>query len=188
MSEQEILARVKDFAAEAHKGQKRKYTPEPYIVHPVRVMEALRKHTDDLSVLCAALLHDVLEDTPVNEYDLHKFLVSVMDENPAIRTLRLVVELSDVYTSENYPRFNRRQRKEMERNRIEKTSPVSQTIKYADIIDNCREIVKHDRDFARVFLSECRLLLKKIPSGNAELYRLAKQTLDENLEKIHSRS
>ena len=35
----EILAAIRKFADEAHGEQKRKYTPERYIVHPVRVME-----------------------------------------------------------------------------------------------------------------------------------------------------
>jgi (p)ppGpp synthase/HD superfamily hydrolase len=53
------------FALEAHFGQTRKDRRTPYIVHPVAVMRVL---SSELSVaepdlLCAALLHDVLEDT-----------------------------------------------------------------------------------------------------------------------------
>ena len=59
----EDLEKIRHFADQAHGGQLRKYTPERYIVHPVRVMETLKKYTDDLTVLAAALLHDVLEDT-----------------------------------------------------------------------------------------------------------------------------
>ena len=45
---------------EAHKGQTRKYSDEPYIIHPKRVAEMLENH----SLKCIAFLHDVIEDTP----------------------------------------------------------------------------------------------------------------------------
>jgi len=60
------------FAAQAHQGQLVPGSPLPYIVHPVlvcmEVMAALRlspEHDGELAV-CCALLHDVLEDTPVS--------------------------------------------------------------------------------------------------------------------------
>ena len=79
-----------------------------------------------------------------------------MTKEDASRTTSLVVELTDVYTKAAYPRWNRRKRKRKESERIQKTSSDSQTIKYADIIDNCKEIVEHDPDFAGLFLMECR--------------------------------
>lgn len=60
------------FAAQAHDGQLAPGSSLPYIVHPVlvcmEVMAALRlspEHDGELAV-CCALLHDVLEDTPVS--------------------------------------------------------------------------------------------------------------------------
>ena len=60
------------FAAQAHEGQLVPGSPLPYIVHPVlvcmEVMAALRlgpEYDGELAVSCA-LLHDVLEDTPVS--------------------------------------------------------------------------------------------------------------------------
>lgn len=54
-----------EVAAEAHRGQVRKYTGEPYINHCLRVMQAV---PDELKV--AAVLHDVLEDTTVTVQSL----------------------------------------------------------------------------------------------------------------------
>lgn len=178
------LEKIIEFTDKAHGEQMRKYTPERYIVHPVRVMKTCKKYTDDLPVLAAAILHDVLEDTPVTKHELERFLSTVMDDKKAKRTVSLVVELTDVFVWDAYPRMNRKKRKEKEMERLEKTSPDSQTIKYADIIDNCNEIVEHDRDFAKVFLNECKRLLKKIPKGNQELYRKAVELVDDRLSRL----
>jgi benzoyl-CoA reductase/2-hydroxyglutaryl-CoA dehydratase subunit BcrC/BadD/HgdB len=107
-----------------------------------------------------------------------------MNAAQAERTIQLVVELTDVYVKVAYPQYNRRRRKSMELERMAKTSPEAQTIKYADIIDNCSEIVSHDRDFARVFLRECKALLEKMPDGDPELYRTARELVTVNLKGL----
>jgi (p)ppGpp synthase/HD superfamily hydrolase len=179
-----VLEQIRDFADKAHGSQTRKYTPERYIVHPVRVMELCQRYTSDIPILAAALLHDVLEDTPVRKNQLHHFLSTVLNEPEAARTTQLVVELSDVYTKERFPRWNRRTRKTREAARIAQTSSDSQTVKYADIIDNCSEIVVQDPEFAGLFLLECRMLLQKIPKGDPVLYKQAIETVDTCLQKV----
>jgi (p)ppGpp synthase/HD superfamily hydrolase len=56
-----------DAATEAHKGQKR-WSGQPYIVHPLAVALAISNSSP--IARCAALLHDVLEDTTFTEKDL----------------------------------------------------------------------------------------------------------------------
>ena len=180
----EILEKVTTFADQAHGEQKRKYTPERYIVHPVRVMKICANYTNELPVLASALLHDVLEDTKVGKKEMTEFLLRIMSKEEATRTTDLVVELSDVYTKAAYPRWNRRKRKRKEAERIQKTSGESQTVKYADIIDNCKEIVEHDPDFAGLFLLECKSLLRVMQNGNAELRSEAVTTVDDCLQRI----
>jgi len=61
-----LLERALRVAAEAHQGQTRKASGLPYITHPVAVAMILQQHGfDDEETLAAALLHDVVEDTPV---------------------------------------------------------------------------------------------------------------------------
>jgi GTP diphosphokinase / guanosine-3',5'-bis(diphosphate) 3'-diphosphatase len=62
------------FAVEAHRGQTRKDRRTPYIVHPVAVMRVLSSELGlkDPDLLCAALLHDVLEDTLRTATDLKR--------------------------------------------------------------------------------------------------------------------
>lgn len=184
----EVLAQVRSFADKAHGDQTRKYTPERYIVHPVRVMELCRQHHQTLAVLCAALLHDILEDTPVSRQEIYSFLIQCMPTDEAHQTIELVVELTDVYTKQNYPAWNRKKRRAAEAQRIAHTSADAQTIKYADIIDNCREIVQHDPDFARVFLRECRALLDVMPNGLPALYHLAKEQLQASQNQLRERT
>ncbi|RYY82901.1 MAG: HD domain-containing protein, partial [Chitinophagaceae bacterium] len=65
MSMDPFLRQVLAFADNAHGGQLRKYSPDRYIVHPLRVMELLEARGAGRVQLAAALLHDVLEDTRV---------------------------------------------------------------------------------------------------------------------------
>ncbi|TAK22667.1 MAG: bifunctional (p)ppGpp synthetase/guanosine-3',5'-bis(diphosphate) 3'-pyrophosphohydrolase [Chloroflexota bacterium] len=58
------VERAYQFAASAHAGQDRK-SGEPYIIHPVAVATILADLRLDADALCAALLHDVAEDTQV---------------------------------------------------------------------------------------------------------------------------
>ena len=57
------------FAADAHTGQLRK-SGEPYISHPVAVAEILAGWHLDSQALCAALLHDVMEDTHITKAEI----------------------------------------------------------------------------------------------------------------------
>ncbi len=51
-----------DFASELHEGQYRA-SEEPYILHPIEVAKILADLQADTDTICAALLHDILEDT-----------------------------------------------------------------------------------------------------------------------------
>ncbi len=59
------------FSDAAHQGQLRK-SGEPYISHPVAVAEILSHWQLDAQTLCAALLHDVVEDTEVSNDDISR--------------------------------------------------------------------------------------------------------------------
>ncbi|HYD22693.1 MAG TPA: HD domain-containing protein [Flavipsychrobacter sp.] len=180
----EVLEKVRDFADQSHGDQRRKYTPERYIVHPIRVMKMCADYTKELPVLAAALLHDVLEDTPVGEEDIRDFLRTIMTAEQASQTTELVVELTDIYTKSAYRHWNRRKRKAKEAARIQQASGKAQTVKYADIIDNCKEIVEHDPDFAGVFLLECRGLLDMMQNGHPGLRAEAFEIVEQCLQKV----
>src|SRR5882672_10206982 len=70
----DLIAAARAFAGEAHGGinHLRKYTKDPYIVHPEEVagIVASRPHTPEM--IAAALLHDTVEDTPVTINDIRQ--------------------------------------------------------------------------------------------------------------------
>jgi (p)ppGpp synthase/HD superfamily hydrolase len=71
----------------AHKGQFRKGSNKPYIIHPYSVYGNLLPHTADETVLAAALLHDVLEDVNPDHYSAAHMLEDFGQEVVDVVTL-----------------------------------------------------------------------------------------------------
>ena len=69
--ERDMLLHAYDFARDAHRNQKRA-SGEPYFIHPCAVAEILIDLGLDAETIAAALLHDVIEDTPVTEEDVRR--------------------------------------------------------------------------------------------------------------------
>jgi GTP pyrophosphokinase len=65
----EVLERAYAMAKTAHQGQRRQ-TGDPYVTHPLIVATMLAEYGMDQATIAAALLHDVIEDTPVTLADL----------------------------------------------------------------------------------------------------------------------
>lgn len=154
-----------EFAREAHAEQKRKYTEEPYIEHPKRVAELVKtvEHTSEM--ICAAYLHDVVEDTPISLEEIEKRFGK--------EVAGLVEELTDEYMNEKYPHLNRKKRKEKEVARQAEMSVQAKTIKLADVIDNTRDIVVNDENFARRYIPEMEALTNVLREGHPQLFEKA---------------
>lgn len=75
----ELIRRAYDYAKTNHGNQCRK-SGEPYIIHPLNVAYILANLGLDDETLCAALLHDVVEDTPVTHEDLVRDFGSTIAE------------------------------------------------------------------------------------------------------------
>lgn len=61
----EKVTRAIEFAAQAHDGMQRKKDKTPYILHPLEAAVIVGTMTSDEDVICAAVLHDVVEDTEI---------------------------------------------------------------------------------------------------------------------------
>lgn len=139
------------FATKAHLGQKRKYTGEDYINHPIDVADTLRlfypQATEEM--YCAALLHDVVEDCDVTIDDVN--------EKFGLLIAGYVDGLTDVSKPED---GNRKKRKAIDRDHIKRGCFEVQVIKCADMISNSLSITKHDPEFAKTYMAEKRALLE----------------------------
>lgn len=155
------------FATAAHHSQRRKYTLEPYAAHSLAVMEIVGQYfPTDFEVLQAAVLHDVIEDTPITM----NYLAGVFGS----RVAKLVEEVTDISKPTD---GNRAERKAIDRAHLALSSPEGASIKLADLIDNTSSIVKYDPGFAKIYLPEKAALLEVLKHGNTELWKRAAMTL-----------
>lgn len=165
-----VVERARVFATAAHAAvaQLRKYTNEPYIVHPAEVASivATVPHTEEM--LAAAWLHDVVEDTGVT-------LETVRAEF-GDKVAELVGWLTDVSRPDH---GNRAARKAVDRAHSAAAPAEAQTVKLADLISNTRSILVHDEKFAKTYLEEKRLLLEVMTKGDATLMAEARKHIGE---------
>jgi len=166
MKSNDLIKQAKTFAICAHDSvaHRRKYTDEPYHVHPERVAALVASVTDDAEAIAAAWLHDVLEDVAPKNPAFNKDTIL---RTFGSRVLQLVLEVTDVSSLAD---GNRAKRKAIEREHLAAASNAGKTIKLADLIDNIIDISKHDPGFARVFRKEAALDLPHLQSGDKHLY------------------
>ena len=156
----DIVERALAFATAAHASidQRRKYTNDPYIVHPIAVSEIVAGTGARPAMIAAALLHDVVEDTPVTLPEIEAAFGG--------EVASLVEQLTDVSQPND---GNRAVRKAIDRDHSAAASPDGQTIKLADLIDNSATITRHDPGFAVRYMREKRALLEVMTAGDPAL-------------------
>jgi guanosine-3',5'-bis(diphosphate) 3'-pyrophosphohydrolase len=161
------IIKAREFADHAHAGQARKYTDEPYITHPIAVVKILASVCIDEDMLVAAYLHDTVEDTDVT--------LEMIQKRFGDRVASLVNDLTDVSTPED---GSRKVRKAKDLIHTSLAHPDAKTIKLADLIHNTSSLLKHDPEFAKVYMAEKRALLHALREGNGTLYHEACQIVD----------
>ncbi len=166
----DVVERARVFATAAHAAvaQLRKYTGEPYIVHPAEVVSIVKSVPHTEAMLAAAWLHDVVEDTGVT---LETVRAEFGDE-----VATLVGWLTDVSRPDH---GNRAARKAVDRAHSAMAPAEAQTVKLADLISNTRSIMEHDEAFAKTYLVEKRLLLEVMDKGDATLMAEARKYIGE---------
>lgn len=140
-----MLAR--EFARVHHGEQTRKYTGELYINHPVAVAEMVAEHVYDVNTICAALLHDVVEDTPVKIEKIEKTF------GPEIASYVWYLTKPPSYVG------NRAKRKKIDRDRLQQAPSIARFIKVMDLWHNSLSIKEHDPKFWETFREEAKALL-----------------------------
>lgn len=165
-------ARIYATAAHAAIGQRRKYTNEPYIEHPRRVVAILMDYPHTPEMIAAAWLHDVVEDTHVSNAD-------ILDEfGPTVAGI--VSDLTNVPVDCG----NRLTRFFVNKDRLEKARPAAQQIKLADILDNVGSIVEHDPRFAPTYLREKEQVLEVLREGSPLLWQLCQDKVNDGKKAL----
>lgn len=120
-----------EFAEKAHEGQFRKGTRRPYIVHPMEVADIVSTMTTDEEIICAAVLHDTIEDC-----------TGITQE---VLRLRFGKRVADMVMQESEDKSKSwEERKGATITRLKKADPAVQMIGLADKLSNMRDI---DRDY-----------------------------------------
>ena len=183
------------------KPQLRKYSDEPYIVHPTAVVKTLQDaRIIDESVLAAAYLHDVLEDTATTPGEVaQKFdqrVVTLILENTnisdevhtivrtsgftpaALGTIRDkfgndIAAAVEGTSEENKAKgiLNRKTRKEIDSLHFRDSSPEGQTIKLADMLCNLRDLETQNPSLFRTYMQESEVTVGFLTKGNDDLRR-----------------
>ena len=124
-----ILLKALAFAAEKHRNQRRKdREASPYINHPIALAHLLANAAgvEDPVVLCAAILHDTLEDTETTAAELDTLF--------GPRVTAIVLEVTDDKTLE------KQVRKQRQIEHAPHLSPEAKLVKLADKICNLRDL------------------------------------------------
>jgi len=153
-----LVTKAVNFAFTAHEGQLRKFTKLPYVMHPVRVafrVSVVPGATEEM--VAAAVLHDVLEDTPTEQEDIEA------EFGPVVAGL-----VSELTNTTKGMQFSRAHRKKMDRERIATTSREARIIKLVDRIDNLREVGQGSPEYRKMYAGESLLLLEAIGNVGPE--------------------
>jgi len=144
-----------------HRGQLRKYSQKPYIIHPCRVAGRIMLHESaSESLIAAAWCHDLLEDTDISYEELERKI--------GTQAATWVQELTNPSKGSSEKRAAR---KKMDREHIANISQEAKLIKLLDRSDNITEFTNDinytcglDIDmlhFAKLYAEESKMLLEQ---------------------------
>ena len=162
-SELALLLKALAFAAHKHRDQRRK-DPEasPYINHPIALADVLVNEggVTDFEVLCAALLHDTVEDTDT----AHEELVNAFGS----RIARIVAEVTDD------ARLPKAERKRLQIEHAGALSAQAKLVKLADKICNLRDVAQRppaswDLQRRREYFDWAKKVVDQMRGTNAKL-------------------
>jgi len=126
-----LLLEALAFAAHKHRDQRRKDAEaSPYINHPIALADVLVNEggVSDVEVLCAALLHDTVEDTDTTPQELEAVFGS--------RIARIVAEVTDDKA------LAKAERKRLQVEHAAGLSSEAKLVKLADKICNLRDVAE----------------------------------------------
>lgn len=127
-----LVLRALAFAAEKHRDQRRKdAAASPYINHPIALADVLVNEAGvtETEVICAALLHDTIEDTSTTGEEL--------EARFGTRIRSIVEEVTDDKDKD------KAERKRLQIEHAATISREAKLVKLADKICNVRDLITH---------------------------------------------
>ncbi len=131
------LAAALQYAARCHRNQRRKNEDQdPYINHPISLLHvlAVEAHITDGDVLCAALLHDVIEDCARSPEERAERAREI-EQHFGVRVLQIVEEVTDDKTT------TKAERKRAQVEHAKHLTHAAKLVKLADKTANLRDVV-----------------------------------------------
>ncbi len=160
------------FAVEKHSGQMRKYYENrPYVQHPIRVAAYIKAMGEPTEVVCAAYLHDTVEDCGISFIEItQKFGHTVC---------RLVDEMTNKTKGSKLPRA---EQKALDRERLRTISANGRLLKLVDRFDNMNEIANAEDDFKVLYAKESLLLLDVLKNTYFPMEKQLKEICEEIID------
>lgn len=161
-----LVEKAEKIAREAHKDQKRKWSDDPYFVHPERVAKKVSelKGANEVDV-AAAFCHDVIEDTDFPPEELEKQLGS--------EVLNLVLELTNPTHTPEWDKKRRIEKRLADWQHLLTISDRAKRIKMVDRWDNLQDMgFAQPNSFLRKYLIESRIILEILKPAD---YNMAKE-------------
>lgn len=163
------IGQARRLAIFAHRGQFRKFSGQPYIVHPLQVHSKVKEFLDfkgfdkddplRITIECAALLHDVPEDC---DHISGQQIIDATDE----AVYQMALELKNPSIGVKAPR---KVRKQMDRDHLKAASWGARVIKCKDRTCNLGDLSGcPDRDYVLMYADESQMLLDEALRGTDE--------------------
>ncbi len=167
--ERELYKKALAFAGLKHSGQKRKFTGEPYLVHPVRTALTVKNYGGTISGIVAALLHDTIEDTDTGKEEIEKEFGK--------KIAKLVMDMTN----------DERQKASMGKalylaKKMSGMDGETLLVKLADRLDNAGNLKYGDQDWSRKYAEETSFILDNIRNEN--LNSVHREIIGKIREKI----
>lgn len=165
--------RAVEIATQKHQHQKRKYSGEPYIMHPIRVAQIVLKYKESKHIhklRIAAVLHDTFEDTDYTYEECWKefgFFIA-----------NLVLELTTPKNVKGHDKANYLSKK------TRSMTSYALVIKLADRMNNVSDLRYVSKSFRQKYIKETRIVIANL-IANRTLSMTQVQLIHEILKEIN---
>ena len=163
-----ILEEAIIYATVLHQGKVRKFGNRPYILHPLEVAQILSTMTDDVEIITAGILHDIVEDTDGTLPEIEKRF--------GPRVAKLVAAESEEEYPDEEPGATWQRRKEGTLRALKKTDDIG--VKMLWLADKLANV----RSLAGMYSEHGEAMWKNFHQNDPEMQHWYYQSLAEQLE------